>query len=93
MDLEWQDRRLLKLLDEEGPLSASMQEEPGGNSFRFDYLPVSQGGEQLGEEPIYEASRVRRLEAEGLLSVTADASAGQFRVAITPEGTAVCRGA
>ena len=90
MDLEWQDRRLLKLLAEEGPLNASILQEPTGDAFRFDYLPTSQGGEQLGEKPAYEASRVRRLEADGLLSVTADAS-GQFRVEITPEGTAASR--
>lgn len=90
MDLEWQDRRLLKLLADEGPLNASIQQEPTGDAFRFDHLPTSQGGEQLGEEPIYEASRVRRLEADGLLSLTADAS-GQFRVEITPEGTTASR--
>lgn len=90
MDLEWQDRRLLNLLADEGPLGASAEDGPNGASFRFDCPRIAQDGSQVGDDPIYEAPRVRRLEADGLLSMTPGA-AGQLRVEITSAGRAACK--
>lgn len=86
MTREWQDRRVLELLADHGPLEASVEPGAKGSSFVFRGGFQGQSGGIIRHDPAWEESRVRRLAHEGLLEIKPGPLPGEFTVAITARG-------